>query len=239
MARSKKPVKTFPLKLALEHTASIIREYGYVSKKDASQDSPPRSRPSTSETLGSRLNGPQRSSDITPEDVVQAAAAMAWLKALFPNTRESDFDVSIRKLTEGGYQRVDAGDITKSDFGFVACIYATMDRQANRVKNKEAAMEAASTSKYMGKIKQRAEFFVKVVAIKYSPNIGCHIYNIKDRKGNLGVFFSNDSDLANVGECFLAKMTPKRHSVSDYHGGKETVFNRVKVVQNVGAPPTS
>ena len=114
-----------------------------------------------------------------------------------------------------------------------------MDRAAGREKNKEAAKEAASTSEYIGKLKSRAEFFVKLVGKKYNDNIGCYIYNVKDQKGNLGVFFSSDADLAKVDDCFLAKMTPKRHSVNNYHGGKETVFNRVKVVQNVGAPKAS
>ena len=86
----------------------------------------------------------------------------------------------------------------------------------------------------MGKIKKRADFFVKLVGKNYSDNVGCYIYKVKDRKGNLGVFFSSDGDLAKVDDCFLAKMTPKRQGVSDYHGGKETVFNRVKVLQNVG-----
>ena len=72
------------------------------------------------------------------------------------------------------------------------------------------------------------------MGLNYSDNVGCYIYKVKDRKGNLGVFFSSDGDLASVDDCFLAKMTPKRQSVSDYHGGKETVFNRVKVLQNVG-----
>jgi hypothetical protein len=38
-----------------------------------------------------------------------------------------------------------------------------------------------------------------------------------------------------LNDCFLARMTPKRHAVSSYHGGKETQFNRVKVLQNVGS----
>jgi hypothetical protein len=129
--------------------------------------------------------------------------------------------------------------IAKSDFGFVACVYGTMDRAAGREANRAEATESASSSEYMGSVKKRAEFFVKLIGKKYSDNIGCYIYNVRDRKGNLGVFFSNDSSLADINECFLAKMTPKRHSVNVYHGGKETVFNRIKVVENVGAPPTS
>ena len=128
--------------------------------------------------------------------------------------------------------------ITKSDFGFVACVYVTMDRAENREKNKKEAKVAASSSEYIGELKKRSEFFVKLVAVNYSQNVGCHIFKVRDRKGNHGVFFSSagPEELGvKLNECFLAKMTPKRHSVSEYHGGKETIFNRVKVVQNVGA----
>jgi hypothetical protein len=110
-----------------------------------------------------------------------------------------------------------------------------MEREAGREKNKEVAKEAASTSQYIGSLKRRAEFFVKLIRKDCSVRGGFYIYNIMDRTGNLGVFFSSDADLAGIGECFLAKMTPKSHHYSNYHGGKETVFNRVKVVQNVGA----
>ena len=60
-----------------------------------------------------------------------------------------------------------------------------------------------------------------------------------DQKGNLGVIFGNELEDADGrvvvdGDCFLARMTPKRHSISEYHRGKETIFNRVKILQNVG-----
>jgi hypothetical protein len=228
-----KPGETYPLELALEAAAAIIRTHGYTSKKDFITSG----RQPTSITLGIWLKSPATiAPGIEAADTVVAQDALVWLqgRASTGYASESDFERSMRMLTIGGYRNVAPGMITKSDFGFVACVYATMDREANRKKNKKAA----SNSDYIGSLKKRAEFFVKLVGKTYSDNVGCYIYKVKDRKGNLGVFFSNDSDMANVGECFLAKMTPKRHSVSDYHGGKETVFNRVKVVQNVGAPAT-
>lgn len=231
------PVESYSLALALEYTAGIIRQHGYISKKESATSG----RQPTSVTLAAWLKAPA-APDISQDDGVKTQEALAWLQGKAHITgyaSESDFDRSMRLLTSGGYRNVAPGMITKSDFGFVACVYSTMDRAAGREKNKEAAKEAASTSEYIGKLKSRAEFFVKLVGKKYNDNIGCYIYNVKDQKGNLGVFFSSDADLAKVDDCFLAKMTPKRHSVSDYHGGKETVFNRVKVVQNVGAPTAS
>ena len=235
---TRKSVPTYPLELALEYAASIIRAHGYISKKDAAQSS---GRHSTSHTLGIWLTDPCTLNTL-PEDKVKAKEALAWLNALThkgPTAHESDFDRSMRLLPQGGYRNVAPSMIAKSDFGFVACVYTTMDRAANREMKMAEAKESASTSEYMGSVKTRAEFFVKLVQKTYSDNAGCYIYKVKDRKGNLGVFFSSDSALAEINECFLAKMTPKRHSVSDFHGGKETVFKRVKVVQNVGASTAS
>jgi hypothetical protein len=227
----KKPVPTYPLELALEYTAGIIRQYGYVSKKDASQSG----KKPTSDILRTLLTGPEVA--ITQDDGVKAQVALAWLTALAPSTAGAagtSFDASMASLTVGGYRNVVPGMITKSDFGFVACVWATMEREVNWKKKQEEIKVASANSDYIGSLKKRAEFFVKLVGKKYSDNVGCYIYNVKDRRGNLGVFFSSDSDLAEVNDCFLAKMTPKRHSVNNYHGGKETVFNRVKVLDNVG-----
>jgi hypothetical protein len=234
-----KPVETYPLELALEAAAAIIRTHGYISKKESATSG----RQPTSVTLGIWLKSPATTGPvIEAADTVVTQDAMNWLNALThkgPTVSESDFDRSMRLLPQGGYRTVVSGMITKSDFGFVACVYSTMERAEVREVKKAEAKEAASNSAYMGSIKKRAEFFVKLIGKKYSDNVGCYIYKVKDQKGNLGVFFSSDADLAKVEDCFLAKMTPKRHSVNDYHGGKETVFNRVKVVQNVGAPKAS
>jgi len=232
---ARKPVyPSYPLLEALAATAAIIRVHGYISKKEAAISG----RQPTSVTLGIWMKSPSSTAPVIEDaDRAKAKTAVDWLAALAvsPKTgRENDFEMSLAKLTMGGYRRLAPGEICKSDFGFVACVYSTMDRVAQRQANQAEAKEAASTSEFMGSLKKRADFFVKLVGLNYSQNVGCYIYKIKDRKGNLGVFFSSDGDLAKVDDCFLAKMTPKRHGVSDYHGGKETVFNRVKVVQNVG-----
>jgi len=227
---------TFDLKLALVYTSAIIRNVGYVSKKRAMElDKSP-----TSHTLARWLkaNPDEVAVQVKDEDTIQADKALAWLGKLSPM---NEFYQSLKNLTSGGYgSKASPGEITKSDFGFVACVFETMAREEFKKKAREVAETQGDLSKdYIGEIKKRGDFFVKLLKVNYNHNLGCHIYNVKDRKGNLGLFFSSDSpgDLGlNVEDCFLARMTPKRHSVSNYHGGKETVFNRVKVLQNVGSP---
>jgi hypothetical protein len=55
------------------------------------------------------------------------------------------------------------------------------------------------------------------------------------KEGNLGVFFSQNNFELKVNDCFVMKATPKRHQVSNFHGGKETMFNRVVVKEVVGS----
>ena len=230
----------YNLNTALLYAAAIIRKHGYISKKNAEMNG----RVPTSKHMETWLKAPAppNSDNILTEDQVKAADALAWLHNMGTHPgyeSEGDFVRSMRKLIHGGYHRVAAGNVTTSDFGFIACVWSTMEREKARETKKQEQITAAEKSEFMGKVKQRAEFFVKLVERNYSDRMDCYIYKVKDRKGNLGVFFSNDDKVANVNDCFLAKMTPKRHSVSSYHGGKETVFNRVKVLQNVGAPKES
>jgi len=236
---------TYDLKLALVYTSAIVRSLGYVSKKrslDGSYSQGAAPSP-TSQVLGRWLkaNPDECAVQVKPEDTVRADAAMEWLTNLSPT---NEFYQSLKNLVTGGYwgrgKKVNDGQITNSDFGFVACVFETMAREEIKKKERGKAEDEGMLSKeYIGKIKARDDFFVKLLRVNYNTSLGCHIYNVKDRKGNLGIFFSNDSpgDLGlNIEDCFLARMTPKRHSVSKYHGGKETVFNRIKVLENVGSP---
>jgi hypothetical protein len=230
---------TYDLKLALVYTSAIIRSLGYVSKKRAMDGTSGSGAHPTSQTLARWLKAEPDAVavQVKDEDTVRADVALAWLDKLFPS---NEFYQSLIKLKTGGYRSVDDGQITKSDFGFVACVFETMAREEFKKKARGKAEDEGMLSKeYIGEIKKRGDFFVKLLRVNYNDNLGCHIYNVKDRKGNLGLFFSSDSpgDLGlSVEDCFLARMTPKRHSVSNYHGGKETVFNRIKVLQNVGSP---
>jgi hypothetical protein len=230
---------TYNLKLALVYTSAIIRNLGYISKKRSMEGISGSGASPTSQVLARWLkaNPDEVAVQVKPEDTVRADEALAWLAKLSPT---NEFYQSLIKLNAGGYRSVDNGQITKSDFGFVACVFETMAREEFKKKARAVAEEKGFLSKeYIGKIKKRGDFFVKLLKVNYNDKLGCHIYNVKDRKGNLGLFFSNDSpsDLGlALEDCFLARMTPKRHSVSNYHGGKETVFNRIKVLENVGSP---
>ena len=113
---------TYDLKLALVYTSAIIRNLGYVSKKRAMDGTSGSGATPTSQTLARWLkaNPDSVSVQVKPEDTVRADEALAWLAKLSPT---NEFYQSLIKLNTGGYSSVDNGQITKSDFGFVACVF--------------------------------------------------------------------------------------------------------------------
>jgi hypothetical protein len=58
-------------------------------------------------------------------------------------------------------------------------------------------------------------------------------------EGNIGSFFSQKKFDISVDDCFVMKATPKRHIVSEWHGGKETQFNRVVITEVIGQKETA
>lgn len=92
-------------------------------------------------------------------------------------------------------------------------------------------------SDYIGVINQRETFFVKLTETLYISRLNSWVYNFVNRNGDFGVFFSKNApgELAiEVGDCFVVKMTPKKQDISSFHKGKETVFNRIEIIENVG-----
>ena len=95
--------------------------------------------------------------------------------------------------------------------------------------------DLAEKSEFVGTLKKRDDFFFKVLRKINKPDYS--IYELIDRSGNLGMFFSSDRDNLGLNEndCALIRMTPNEHEKSNYHGGCVTKFNRPKVLQNVGS----
>jgi hypothetical protein len=126
-------------------------------------------------------------------------------------------------------------------------VWAALPQIYSRMKKHEAenkvAAEQGKNSDYIGNVGDRKEYFVKLTDKKFFQKIGmegCNIFFLIDRFGNVGLFYRN-GDLTdeaggavNIGDCFLMKATIKDLRVSQFSGNKETVFNRVKILENKG-----
>lgn len=157
---------------------------------------------------------------VEPEDVV---SLIDWGK----EQRGSDFFVSLRDI-------LSKEELQASQFGFVACLPFLKRQQEKKEAQKEELAKTTANSNWIGTERKRGEFFVKLTNKRYLDNYGSYIYSVVTRDGDLGVFFSQNKFEIDEGDCFVMKATPKRHQVSNYHGGKETMFNRVVIKDVVG-----
>lgn len=125
--------------------------------------------------------------------------------------------------------------VTERNIAYMVGVPALIDQKKAKDNRKEKMKALAENSNFFGTLKKRDDFFVKV--LNKVTKSSYSIYELIDRSGNLGMFFSNDSDNLglNVDDCALLRMTPKEHVKSTYHGGCVTKFNRPKVLQNVGS----
>lgn len=116
----------------------------------------------------------------------------------------------------------------------VAMVNSWISRAKKEEKKKEF-QERYAKSEFIGSLKIRGEFFVKVIEI-INKDWGS-IWKLVDVDDKLGFFFTNASKALNaeVNDCILIKATPIAHEISEYHGLPETKFNRIKILDNVGS----
>jgi len=90
---------------------------------------------------------------------------------------------------------------------------------------------------FMGKDKERKNFFVKVSKITNSPKYG-KVHVIEDRSERRGIFFKyttkGEIPEARVDDCIIIHATCN-HGKNSLDGQDQTYFNRVQLIKNVGS----
>jgi len=113
-----------------------------------------------------------------------------------------------------------------------ATIEATLTEKFQSYQNVISALEVSSSDVKNGALSEHVVFQLKTMQrAQRKVSDGLYVFT---RDGDLGVFFSQNKFEIDEGDCFVMKATPKRHQVSNYHGGKETMFNRVVIKDVVG-----
>ena len=89
--------------------------------------------------------------------------------------------------------------------------------------------DLARKSEYVGTVGKRSNFFVKVENIRNITSVGSNLYctTVRDTS-NIVKFFGNDE--IEVGDTVEIGAFVKSQTVSDFHGGKETMVNRIKII---------
>jgi len=209
----------YKLKSVLALTSAHVREYGWLSRTKAREED---GRCSTADGVLNHLNdshgawedGPK----VTDEDREAAAAAIEWAKGLEPNG--SSYLMNIKVLADGGY-------LTWKAFGFGCSIIAAWKRETEAAREKAEERE----SNYVGEVKKRENFTLTLESVTmiegYYGTTALH--NFQDSEGNRVKWFASSGPNLVEGETYLVKATVKSHE--EYKGRKETLVNRVKLVE--------
>jgi hypothetical protein len=126
------------------------------------------------------------------------------------------------------------GAMTLPQTSFVVGLKQQKQLTEKREDDKAELSKETANSEWFGNVGKRDKFFVKMTSKKYLDNYQSYIYNVITREGNLGSFFSQKDFDLKENDCFIMKATPKKHVISNFHGGKETMFNRVVIEEVVG-----
>ena len=108
----------------------------------------------------------------------------------------------------------------------------------DREKQKDEIKAIYAESEYVGELKKREKFFLKVIE-RRTPSTGGYLYKCITRERNLVHFFSrHDYAIAiEIGDCVLVNATVVEHKKSKYdHDNKTTRINRVTIIENYGQP---
>ena len=108
----------------------------------------------------------------------------------------------------------------------------------DREQQKQQIKEIYADSEYVGELKKREKFFLKVIE-RRQPSTGGYLYKCITRERNLVHFFSKHEFAIpiEIGDCVLVNATVVEHKKSKYdHDNKTTRINRVTIIENYGQP---
>ena len=108
----------------------------------------------------------------------------------------------------------------------------------DREIQKQQMKEIYADSEYVGELKKREKFFLKVIE-RRQPSAGGYLFKCITRERNLVHFFAKNEFAIPIelGDCVLVNATVVEHKKSKYdHDNKTTRINRVTIIENYGQP---
>ena len=210
----------------------VVQDTGnFVSKKDAS------AFPSvaTSETVTNILLADDQtfaSSAIQKpanKDLAQKIANFVenWKWQGFGSNVNSDYVTNLKGVFKNS-------TVTDKQIPIAISAIGVYDRE----KQKEEIKAIYAESEYVGELKKREKFFLKVIE-RRQPSTGGYLYKCITRERNLVHFFSQHEFAIpiEIGDCVLVNATVVEHKKSKYdHDNKTTRINRVTIIENYGQP---
>jgi len=173
---------------------------------------------------GNPLYGTQNVAD--EEDLEQAQEIISYYQGLMLKALISQ----VNSFEEKVLHIVQEHAVSLKDFGILASLIKSYTRSVAREEVELEQRSLSVDSQHIGAIGDTVEIDLNIMRMNYIQKLDCHVVNGKDEKGNLVVFFTSKDREFMDKEQVKIRARVKRQQVSNYHGGKETVFNYVKVV---------
>lgn len=196
----------------LTHVVAAIRLHGWVSRSQSYSGQHP-----TADVAHSSIDPAPKSGPLAIEDTDKAEAeeALKWVRNIeTPN----DFLHNIHTVGLNDY-------ICYKDLGFAAAIVMAYQKEQDRLRRAEREAKLGANSVWVGEIKKRQEFTLKVERIftRETAYGLSFITTLHDEDGNVYTWFASSKELE-IGKTYTGKATVKDHT--EYNGIKQTVITR-------------
>ena len=124
---------------------------------------------------------------------------------------------------------VNKADITHKELGRVASLPNVYERKVSQEIWEERESHLAKNSDYVGELFSKSHLDVKIENIRYLSRTKSYLICASESDKNIVKFFIPDDKIGNIKEGDSIKLTGwiKKHEVSNYHGGKETMLKRI------------
>jgi hypothetical protein len=216
---STNPSTTFLVNDVVAAACSVFRTNGYIKKSDAVGD-----QKSNSSLIYSHFFSPDTfKADVTQEDRDSAAVIVDYLRGLSFKTMErglTNFESNVLRF-------VISDSVDKSSLGIAASLPQVYKHKLDQDKWEERESELAAASDFVGELRKRGEFNLVVENVRYIGRTESYLY-CASLDNNIVKFFSQEK-CGDVGQSVTLTGFVKSHHESKYHGGKETMINRIKV----------
>ena len=203
---------------------AIYREQGYI-KKAYIQTSRPDVKPN-SLALKEHYTGKQEVS-VTPSDCKRAADIINYLSGLSFKAMErglTQFETNILKF-------VTSEQITLKEVGISASLPQMFEQKLSQDKWEQRERELSNISEFVGELGKRSDLTVTVENIRFIGRTSSYLYCTSTPGGKIVKFF-HDTKLGEVGTTLTVNGYVKSQEISKFHGGKETMINRIKIENN-------
>lgn len=198
---------------------AIYREQGYVKKDYIQTEVKPNST-----VLRERYTG-KREIAVTQDDREHATAIINYLSGLSFKAMErglTQFETNVLKF-------VTSDEVTLKEVGIGASLPNVYAQKLEQDKWEQRELKLAITSEFVGELKQRSEFTVTVENIRFIGRTNSYLYCTSTAEGNIVKFFS-DTRTGEASDELVVSGYVKSQEISKFHGGKETMINRVKIL---------